>query len=438
MRRTGLLLCALGLAVLSCNASEAEITPVFDLSEIEGEIERKPYAVHGFLEAQPTLSGFDRDSPLYRLRYYGDDPGRTSEQLDLGVRLEGDLHYRTLSAFARLDSIFAHDHDGWEDEMTLMEGYLSFKPGPHMAVDAGKRVTRWGTGYAWNPVSFVDRPKDPEDPEESLEGYSIFGGDFIWSFGGPLQTLAFTPVLLPVARDINEEFGQTGHVNAAAKLYALFWDTDVDLLVFEGASRTTRWGADFSRNFRSNLEVHGEIAWIEDARKMTVLEDGRISTHECDVSSYLLGMRYLTETDLTAILEYYHNGTGVDPGDLKRLYVEIDHAYDAYNQAGDRSLFDPINALAADGFSWRNPLKDYLYVRLSQKEPFDVLYFTPALTAIVAMNDGSFSLMPEFNYSPITNLDLRIRGIYAMGRDETEYGGKQTDWQMELRLRYFF
>ena len=62
-------------------------------------------------------------------------------------------------------------------------------------------------------------------------------------------------MILPVYEDINDEFGQTGHVNVAAKLYALLYDTDLDLLFFTGASRTTRLGFDFSRNLLSNLEL---------------------------------------------------------------------------------------------------------------------------------------------------------------------------------------
>ena len=438
MRIGVFLLCILALVGLLYRGSMAEETPIFDLSEIEKEIEKKTYTLGGFLQVQPTLSGLDRDSALYKLKFYPDEPGAALEESDLGARLEGAIHYGILGAFARLDSFFIHDQDGWHGEMTLMEGYLSLKPGPSMAIEAGKRVTKWGKGYAWNPVSFVDRPKNPEDPEEALEGYYIFGGDFIRSFDGPLQTLAFTPVILPVYKDINDEFGQTGHVNVAAKLYALLYDTDLDLLFFTGASRTTRWGFDFSKNLLTNLEIHGELAWIKDFQEMTFLENGQVLTNESDVWSYLLGMRYLTETDLTAIFEYYHNGGGVNPGDLKNLYVYIDQAYDTFKQTGDRSLFSPINRLTKEGFSWRNPLKDYLYLRLIQKEPFDILYFTPAFTTIVCLNDGSFNLIPELNYSPITNLDLRLRGVIPVGGDQTEYGEKQNDWRVEFRLRYYF
>jgi len=432
------LLCALVLVSLLCRTSMSEETPTFDLSEIEKEVEKKPYAFGGFLQVQPTLSGLDRDSALYKLKFYEEEPGASLEESNLGTRLEGAFQYGDLSAFARLDSFLTHDPNGWNGKMTLMEGYLSYKPGPHMAVEAGKRVTKWGKGYAWNPVSFVDRPKNPEDPEEALEGYYILGGDFIRSLDGPLQTLAFTPVILPVYEDINDEFGQTGHVNVAAKLYALLYDTDLDLLFFTGASRTTRLGFDFSRNLLSNLEIHGEAAWINDFQKMTFLEDGQVLTNKSDVWSYLLGTRYLTETDLTAIFEYYHNGEGVDPGDLNNLNVYIDRAYDNYQQTGNRSLFGPINRLTKEGFSWRNPLKDYLYLRLTQKEPFDILYFTPAFTTIVAMNDWSFNLMPELNYNPITNLEMRLRGIIPVGGDQTEYGEKQSDWRVEFRLRYYF
>ncbi len=438
MKAGAILLWALVVTSLLCGLSLAEEPPVFDLSEIEQEVEKKPYAFGGFLQAQPTLSGLDQDSPLYKLKYYSGEPGRTLEQSNVGARLEGSLHYGDLSAFARLDSFANHDHEGWHGEMTLMEGYLSYKPGPHMAVETGKRVTKWGKGYAWNPVSFVDRPKDPEDPEEALEGYYVAAGDFIRSFDGPLQTLAFTPVVLPVYEDINDEFGQTGYVNVAAKLYALLYDTDLDLLFFTGESRTIRWGLDFSKNLLTNLEIHGEVAWIQNFQKMTFLENGQVLTSESNVWSYLLGLRYLTESDLTAIFEYYHNGEGVNPSDLKNMYAYIDRAYDTYKQTGNRSLFGPINRLTKEGFSWRNPLRDYLYLRLSQKEPFDILYFTPAFTTMVCLNDGSFNLIPELNYSPITNLDLRLRGIIPVGGDLTEYGEKQNDWKVEFRLRYFF
>ncbi|HAO21688.1 MAG TPA: hypothetical protein DCQ37_15200 [Desulfobacteraceae bacterium] len=75
---------------------------------------------------------------------------------------------------------------------------------------------------------------------------------------------------------------------------------------------------------------------------------------------------------------------------------------------------------------------------MSQKEPFDILYFTPSLSCIFNMNDKSFSLSPELLYNGITNLEMRLKAGFIYGKEDTEYGEKQNDCRMELRLRYYF
>lgn len=47
-------------------------------------------------------------------------------------------------------------------------------------------------------------------------------------------------------------------------------------------------------------------------------------------------------------------------------------------------------------------------------------------------------LIPELLYSPRTNLELRLRGAVFVGGQETEYGEKQNDYRLELRVRYYF
>lgn len=80
MKKWVVLLCAVVLPALFWGMCIAEETPSFNLSEIEQEVEKKPYAFGGFLQAQPTLSGLDQDSPLYKLKCYADEPGGTLEQ----------------------------------------------------------------------------------------------------------------------------------------------------------------------------------------------------------------------------------------------------------------------------------------------------------------------------------------------------------------------
>lgn len=77
-------------------------------------------------------------------------------------------------------------------------------------------------------------------------------------------------------------------------------------------------------------------------------------------------------------------------------------------------------------------------VRVSQKEPFDILYFTPAITTIVNLRDSSFSLAPELLYTGITNLELRLKGTALVGSGRSEYGEKPNDARIELRVRWYF
>jgi hypothetical protein len=51
----------------------------------------------------------------------------------------------------------------------------------------------------------------------------------------------------------------------------------------------------------------------------------------------------------------------------------------------------------------------YRYLRARQKEPFDIVYFTPSATLIANLDDRSWSLTPELLYTGITNPELRLR-----------------------------
>ncbi|MGQ9655283.1 MAG: hypothetical protein ACUVXD_14575 [Thermodesulfobacteriota bacterium] len=83
-------------------------------------------------------------------------------------------------------------------------------------------------------------------------------------------------------------------------------------------------------------------------------------------------------------------------------------------------------------------MRDYISLRASQREPFEILYLTPALRSVWNLGDRSFTLIPELLYSPITNLELRLRGAMLLGGSGTEYGEKQNDYRVEFRARYFF
>ncbi|MBI5586120.1 MAG: hypothetical protein HY892_20105, partial [Deltaproteobacteria bacterium] len=96
------------------------------------------------------------------------------------------------------------------------------------------------------------------------------------------------------------------------------------------------------------------------------------------------------------------------------------------------------NSLFQGSYGRMTPEINYLYLRVSQKEPFDLLYFTPAVTMIANMDDRSFSITPEFLYTGFTNLDLRLRTGFIIGSRGSEFGDKPNDYRLDFRVRYYF
>lgn len=226
----------------------------FDASAFE----KKPFEIGGYLQLKQEDFALNRAGAFYKLgnanQPQRDSLDRTTGTMELVGKVRqgiGTFDFRTHSDLQR-DQL-AHDHNN-----VLYEGVYSIRPKPGLTMEAGKKTLRWGKGYAWNPIGFVERAKDPNDPELSREGLVMASGDVIFNREGPLQTIALTPVLLPVQKNVNSDFGATGHLNPAAKLYLLYRDTDIDLAWQGKGSRPGRFGMDFSRNLATNFEIHGE------------------------------------------------------------------------------------------------------------------------------------------------------------------------------------
>ena len=402
------------------------------------EIQKKPYHIGGYLEFRPILYGLDKDNAIYKLNFLNRKEGSTIEDYDGRVWLEGSYEKGIVGLFLKTNLGLNHTYQGWDHETKIYEGYVSLKPSSSLTIDLGKRVFGWGKGYAWNPVAFVDRPKDPDDPELPREGYIAATADYIKSFSGPLKTLSVTPVIFPVYHHVNDTFGEIGHVNVAGRVYFLFYDTDIDFLFLTGGSKTNRFGFDFSRNITTNLEVHGEFAFTNHQQKTSIDSSGNTFKTTFDAKSFLLGLRYLSSMDTTYILEYYHNAPGYSSSELEDFFSFTHRAFDTFQSTGKNNQVIKAETLFQGNYGGMNPGKDYLYLRISQKEPFNILYFTPAITTIMNLDDRSFSISPELLYEGFKNWEFRLKGMALVGHKGTDFGEKQNDYRIEFRVRYYF
>ena len=412
-----------------------------DLSEFQKEIDKlvaKPYSLGGFAEFQPTLLGIDRNSAVSRARFFNNPQDNLFDQYNFRLRLEGSYKKDWFSMFFKTDTRARNEFEGWKENTKLFEAYASAKPSGNFIFEAGKKVMKWGKGYAWNPVSFIAPPKNPEDPEEAVEGTTVGTVDYTRSFEGPLKTLTITTALVPVYKYVNAKFGELRRTNFASKLYLLLYDTDFDFMVLTGQSRTTRYGFDFSRNLSTNLEIHGEFAVVNNLDTMAIDALGHPTKTQADATSQLIGLRYLSEKETTYFLEYYRNGGGFSRAQIKDFVSFVDRSYRTFVNTGNDSGLTRAASLLDGPYGRPNPARHYLYFRASQKEPFDILYLTPAITSIMNLTDASLTVIPEIAYSPLTNLELRFRTPVLIGKKGTEYGEKQNDYRIELRIRYHF
>lgn len=175
---------------------------------------------------------------------------------------------------------FVETQGATHEQMRVRETYVGFTAGD-LDLTAGKRILRWGTGYAFTATGVLDPPRVATDPTDRLnlnEGREMGKADwvhgkqeftFVWASAGLLDKR------LPGARD------------TSAFRYSVMVDGfDTSVIVAHDGGGTTLAGANFTRVFGDALEAHGELAWREQA-------------------AILLGGKYTLRSGITAIAEFY-------------------------------------------------------------------------------------------------------------------------------------
>ena len=429
-----LTLAAAAAGVIWTDRAGAQETFDFDV----GQYQKTPFEWNGYLELRPERAWLDEDAALARIQFPGEAVPATRDRVNGALELSALYRHGIATAQATLHSSGSVGDGESNGETLLYEGFVTLQPDSGTRLEAGKRTLRWGKGYAFNPLGFVERPKDPNDPDLSREGFVMLGANLVKSFDGPLSTLSFTPLLVPTVGALNDDFGESGYLNPAAKLSMLYRDTDIDLLVLGEGARSLRYGASFSRNLVPNVEIHGEWARITDQSRLVLADGGGQRIEEGDIDRYLIGLRYLTERDITWIAEYYHDEGGYRETETRDIFRSVHEAHEQPPASGQ-----PAPAVAqaipqAVALARPNPMRDYLYLRVSQKEPFDILYLTPSITLIQNLDDKSRSISPELTYTGIDNLELRLRAFLLSGDRLSEFGEKPNQRRIELRARYYW
>lgn len=401
----------------------------FDLPAREETV--KKLELSGNLDARYSLLFSRASSPLYKLQYYGRAPASMLSQYRADLYLNGDYRSGPTGFHAKT---YAQYYSEDSNDLSLHELYGTLALGDSAVLAAGKRMYSWGKGYAFNPVGYVNPQKDPENPDLAQAGLMSFGYEYIKSFSGlPLANAAFNLVAVPSAETLNAQTAEARDTDLAARVSLLAWDTDIDFMGYASRVNPEKYGAAFSRNLGTSLEVHGEFSRFSNKPRYTVVA-GAAAAGRADGEDWLLGLRWLNKWNLTSTLEYYRNGAGLTKSEFG--------AYDDFlaNAAVSGSSVTAASALAVSRgyFGSSNLMRDYIYLKLSWPEPFNWVYFTPSAYIMLNAADGSWLAGLPLSYKPVTNFEFIAWPVFTGGGRGTEFGGRQALGKLDFWLRFYF
>ena len=372
--------------------------------------------IGGVLDIPYTIMLPNQDSPIFNLQYAGKPEPDILSTYPFTLYLNGDYQTAEMGVHIRTATTVSGESD---PSFLLYELYGNYSPSDHSLIQFGKRNLRWGKGYAFTSVGYLSPEKDPEDPEASLAGYPLINTQFTWSFASDaLNNISVDFILLPAVPTSTVKQADAEYTGVAGKLYLMLWDTDIDIMGYYSKDKPTQYGMDFSRNIVSELEVHGELSRFQDEKKY-LLSGGTLKMETIDGFAYLLGLRWLSSWNATTIFEYYHTDAGLTRNEFLQYRAYLSNVSKVY-------------------FSRPALMKDYLYLKVSQPEPFGIVDTSVSLYSIYNLNDRGVTAGLQIGYKPVTNLELSFQNILFIGPESSEFGNKLSLYKAILEVKLSF
>lgn len=382
-----------------------------------GEYEKKTLEWGGGLSLQGTWRDLKTDSAVTSNNTGEDSRQELRAIADVNGRWDARLlRVVTNASFSGYAESGSNNPD---TSATLRELYIESSSNIPVIFLAGKRLMKWGTGYAFNPVAFLERPKSADDPDAAREG--LWLGQGTWTIGslGYLQNISLSIMYVPVRSFVNDDVFSENDFSQhifATRCYALIGRTDVDFYLAQGEhGGDAAIGADFATNISDNLEVHGEI--------------GRSDLTNQDELSYLLGMRYLTQNEMTFFAEWLHRPHGLTAAESRDQFSRRKSG----NVVNNQGQLPPVFKAKGQFIS-----QNYFGLKASIKEPFAISNLTPSLNAVINTDDRSMNTIAKVGYVPIQNLDIQLSWQHWNGESYTQYGEYYSRNKLELATEFSF
>ncbi len=371
--------------------------------------------------------------------------------------------------------------------VSLNELYVLQEFFPALNLLIGKKRLTWGAGLAYNPTDVLNVRKDPTDPTSQRAGVWMARLEVPteWVTG----TLLFSPAVMKSVSGLPYQFlvwpdwdkkDSQVHYQVAARLYALLFDSDVNLMFFYGNQyndvfeRKPRVGLSFSRYFFKDYELHVEALFQSGSTRDYVngkcvtsglaaaacVKDGDavISKRELNSTTVLprllVGARRQFDDDSMLSIEYLYQADGYTPEDAQNLVSGLD----LVRQANALGIAVPgvsnfFSGSSADGvpqkFSFEPTRRHYLFASYQKPQIRDD--FTFQLVVIANLEDLSTMWTPSLAWSVTQWLNLSafvflpVPGLIEKGSTVpstnevmTEYGMVPMTFRAMFEARLYY
>lgn len=317
---------------------------------------------------------------------------------------------------------------GADADWVTREAYAQYGFGDGLSVRIGKQRVSWGSGFAWNPTSRLEPPKNPLNPSLEQQGALAVRTDWIPSaWAGVILVAAQSESAatdLPLAAPARTR--RTGAVRARF----LVRDTDVAVVFSGGRNQRTLVGLDVGRTF-GPISAHAEASTYQGAELPPARDDQRFAR--------LVAGLLWTRDQTSVSAEYFYNGEGYSQEMLDLYLANLDAAYEhSIDPALPPAIQDVERrrylALAAVPFSGGLGLRRH-YLQAAWSRGTSSGTWTAALRGVVELADGGTALTPGIAWSPTGHVTANLDAIVLLGPDDSEYRLSPLRGALQTRVK---
>lgn len=335
-----------------------------------------------------------------------------------------------------------------EYEYTIRELSLDLSLTDELDITIGKKILKWGPGYAFNPTGVAEPQRSPSDPSDRLgrnEGRKLAT---ITAFFGR-SSLTFVYI-----NDVRYESSKLywSEQEFALRAYTFINGFDLSLIGHYKEGGRFKAGLNWAKVIGSSLELHGEVLLKKGSstqyhRAIIIDNEQRIFAANPYATLFnqskrifykiLLGGQYTFENGINIVLEYYHDAEGLNKLEWKRWmkFIKFHNSIQQGSITADPVLIEAsrLNILwALQTLSPRGTMSDYIFIRQYYSTGSWSFEFIQFLNA----QDFSAVIIPSADLAISEHVSFYSRLTSFIGGSDSEFGALFNSCYLNIGIRF--